>query len=134
MADEKYPRWRARWDERVHDIDNEVKNWWERTRADVRGADTTQQAAAGAWDQTKIAADRIGDRAAGRNDAETLAERASDVPRNWWAGLKNNVADWFDAKDDETRAEYNQAWKDEDYIGQRFDERREELKKQGKLG
>ena len=133
MADERYPRWRQRWNERVNDIDNEISSWWQRTKADYRESDTPREAAAGAWDSTKIAADRIGDRIAGRNDADTVAERVGDTARNWWAGVKNTVADWFDDDDAETKAEFNQAWKDDDYIAERFEERREALKRNGKL-
>jgi hypothetical protein len=134
MADERYPRWRQRWEERAHDIDNEIKSWWERTRADYRGSDTPREAAAGAVHETAVAADRIGDRIAGRNDPETVAERLGDTGRNWWAGVKNKVADWFDDDDAETKAEYNQAWNDDAYIHQRFEERKEALKRDGKLG
>jgi hypothetical protein len=133
MATEKYPRWRERWNERVHDIDNEIHSWWERTRADIRGADTPREAAAGAVHQAQIAGDRIADRAAGRNDPETVAERIGDTGRNWWAGMKNKIADWFDAEDNETRAEFQQAWQDDDYLTERFNERKQELKDQGKL-
>jgi hypothetical protein len=133
MADERYPRWRQRWDERAGDIDNEIKSWWQRTKADYRSADTPGEAMAGAVGETQRAGDRIGDRLAGRNDPETVAERVGDTGRNWWAGVKNTVADWFDDDDAETKAEYNQAWKDEDYITQRFDERKNELKRRGDL-
>jgi hypothetical protein len=133
MATEKYPRWRERWDARVNDIDNEIESWWARTKADFRGADTPREAAAGAWEQTQRAGDRIGDRLAGRNDPDTMAERIGDTGRNWWADVKNKVADWFDGDDDEVRAEYRQAWDDPDYLGQRFEERRAELQKRGKL-
>lgn len=133
MADERYPRWRQRWNERAHDIDNEIKSWWERTKADYRSSETPRGAAAGAVHETAVAADRIGDRLAGRNDAETVAERVGDTGRNWWAGVKNKVADWFDDDDAETKAEYNQAWKDDAYIHERFEERKEALKRDGKL-
>ena len=133
MADERYPRWRQRWEERAHDIDNEIKSWWDRTKAEYRESDTPRSAAAGAVHETQVAADRIGDRIAGRNDPETLAERAGDTGRNWWAGVKNKVADWFDHDDAETKAEYNQAWKDDDYITERFNERKAELKNRGDL-
>jgi hypothetical protein len=133
MADERYPKWRERWNERLGDIDNEIASWWQRTKADYRGSDTPREAAAGAVHETQVAADRIGDRLAGRNDPETLAERTGDTARNWWAGVKNTVADWFDGDDDEARAEYRQAWNDDDYIHARFEERKEALRRDGKL-
>ncbi|MDQ3024203.1 MAG: hypothetical protein M3R04_07470 [bacterium] len=133
MANEKYPRWRERWNERVNDIDNEIESWWQRNKASSRDAETVGQAAEGAWDSTKVAADRIGDRIAGNNDPDTLRERAGDTAGNWWASVKNTVADWFDGDDDEARAEYRQAWDDPEYITERFEERRQELKNNGKL-
>lgn len=131
--EEKYPRWRQRWDNRAEDIDREITSWWERSKADTRSADTLGEAAAGAWGETQRAADRIGDRIAGRNDPETVAERVGDTGRNWWANLKNTVADWFDGDDDETRAEFRQAWDDDDYVAERFEERRELLRRNGRL-
>lgn len=133
MADERYPRWRQRWDERVGDIDDEIKSWWQRTKADYRSSDTPGEAVSGAVGETQRAADRIGDRIAGKNDIDTVGERIADTGRNWWAGVKNTVGDWFDDDDDETKAEFNQAWKDDDYIAERFEERKNELKRRGDL-
>jgi hypothetical protein len=133
--DNRYPRFQQRWQDRLSQIDDHIEGWWNRTKADFREADTPREAAAGAWNETQRAGDRIADSATGRNDLESKLERAGDSVGNWWANLKNNVADWFDGDDidDDARAEYRQAVNDDEFIGQRFEERAEYLRGQGRI-
>jgi len=129
MADERYPRWRQRWEERAHDIDNEIKSWWQSTKADLRETDNLRQAAAAAANETQPAGEHL----AVHNDLQALAELVSNTSRNWWDSVQMKVADWFEHEDAEAKAEYNQAWNDDDYIHQRFEERKAALKDKGEL-
>jgi hypothetical protein len=129
---DKYPRWRQRWDANVSKIDNEINSWWNNPANATRTQG--QQFAAGASNATenfKQAADRTGDNIA--RGADNLgdsfargADRTGDTIAGWWKGLKANVADWFDndADDPDTRAEIQRAWNDDEYLTERFNERR----------
>lgn len=131
--DDRYPKFRERWETRGSQLDEHIEGWWNRTRAKTREAGSTSEAAAGAWDETKRTGDRVGDTLAGRNDPDTLAERTGDKVSSWWAGLKNNVSDWFNDEDDDTKAEAKRAMDDDEYMEQRFNERRDNLRDKGRL-